>query len=361
MRPPGPRGQNQPLAPVPRVPVPRPIRPKRPAARRTPTPIQNQPLRPPFREFIQARLAQELSAQRIYQDLVTERSYDGSYYSVRRFVQKLEARLPLPMRRLECPAGFEAQVDYGSGAPVRGADGKRRRTNVFRIVLSHSRKGYSEASFRQTTDDFIRALENAFQHFGGVPHTIVIDNLKAAVKHPDWYDPELTPKVRAFCEHYGTAILPTRPYTPRHKGKVERGVDYARVVAAAAARKTQTHSALSVPATVRFSAASILPPDVIASSLDARGLQKEFDLNAMLYEPKLTEMFGEDIVFELRGLLVEQASSNYRNQLAHGMLEYGAFFSETAAYIWWLILRLCVFGTLPQPQTGQSEKPPREA
>ena len=40
------------------------------------------------------------------------------------------------------------------------------------------------------------------------------------------YDPELNPKLRAFARHYGTTILPTKPYTPRHKGKVERGVDY---------------------------------------------------------------------------------------------------------------------------------------
>jgi hypothetical protein len=32
--------------------------------------------------------------------------------------------------------------------------------------------------------------------------------------------------VQAFGRHYRTAFLPTRPYTPRHKGKVERGVDY---------------------------------------------------------------------------------------------------------------------------------------
>ena len=52
---------------------------------------------------------------------------------------------------------------------------------MLRIVLSHSRKAYSEVVVRQTTEDFIRCLENAFWHFGGVPQTLVIDNLKAAV------------------------------------------------------------------------------------------------------------------------------------------------------------------------------------
>ncbi len=122
--------------------------------------------------------------------------------------------------------GDEAQVDFGSGAPIITSDGKRRKTYVFRIVLSHSRKGYSEPTFTQTTDDFLRALENAFRRFGGVSKTLVIDNLKAAVAHPDWFDPELVPKVQSFCQHYGTVILPTKPYTPQHKGKVEAGVKY---------------------------------------------------------------------------------------------------------------------------------------
>jgi len=43
----------------------------------------------PFRALILAKLEQELTAQRIYQDLLEERGYSGSYYSVRRFVQKL--------------------------------------------------------------------------------------------------------------------------------------------------------------------------------------------------------------------------------------------------------------------------------
>jgi len=82
-------------------------------------------------------------------------------------------------------------------------------------------------TFRQTAEEFLRCLENAFQHFGGVPKPLVVDNLKAAVLQPDWYDPDLNPKLAAFAAHYGTVILPTRPRTPRHKGKIERQIGYA--------------------------------------------------------------------------------------------------------------------------------------
>jgi len=180
----------------------------------------------PFREVIIESLGRGLSCQRIWQDLRTGHGFEGGYDSVKRFARRLNGTIPLPFRRMECGPGEEAQVDFGTGASVVKPDGKRKRTHVFRIVLSHSRKAYSEAVYRQTTDDFIRCIENAFHHFGGIPKTLVIDNLKAAVIKADWFDPELNPKILAFCEHYSTVILPTKPYTPRHKGKVERGVAY---------------------------------------------------------------------------------------------------------------------------------------
>ncbi len=179
-----------------------------------------------WREVILQKLEMGLTAQRIYQDLCSDHGYAGSYYSVRRLVKKLTATMPAPFRRMECQPGAEAQVDFGRGAPLVGPDGRRKTTWVFRIVLSHSRKGYAEAVHRQTTDDFLRSLENAFACFGGVPRTLVIDNLRAAVSRADWFDPELCPKVRSFAEHYGVAVLPTKPYTPRHKGKIERGIGY---------------------------------------------------------------------------------------------------------------------------------------
>lgn len=199
-----------------------------PPTSRTPGPPVGQRSRcEPLRAIILAKLEQGLSGQRIWQDLRDEHGFADSYQSVQRFVKHLRAKTPLPFRRMECPPGEEAQVDFGRGAPVIGPDGKPKRTHLFRIVLSCSRKAYSEVVARQTTEEFLRCLENAFGSFGGVPRTIVPDNLKAAVLHADWCDPELNPKILAFCAHYGTACLPTRPRTPRHKGKVERGVGYA--------------------------------------------------------------------------------------------------------------------------------------
>ena len=181
----------------------------------------------PFEQQIKDGLSKGLSAIRIHEDLVADHEFAGSYESVKRFVRRLGQRTPTAFRRMECAPGDEAQVDFGQGAFVVESSGKRRRPHLFRIVLSHSRKGYSEVVWRQSTDDFIRCLENAFWTFGGVPRTLVIDNLKAAVTRADWFDPELCPKFAAFAKHYGIAVLPTKPYTPRHKGKVEGGVKYA--------------------------------------------------------------------------------------------------------------------------------------
>ena len=166
-----------------------------------------------------------LTAQRIYQDLVSESSYSGSYDAVKRYVRGFRERHPDRIQRVECMPGEEAQVDFGSGLYLE-QDGKRRRVNILRVVLSHSRKGYTEAIARQTSESFIRCLENAFRSFGGVPHTLVCDNLRAAVKKADWYEPELCPRIESFARHYGTVFMPCRVRTPKHNGKVENGVKY---------------------------------------------------------------------------------------------------------------------------------------
>lgn len=181
----------------------------------------------PLAPVIEAAVLSGLSVQRIYQDLVRDHGFLGAYGSVKRYVRRLVQVHALPFRRMECEPGAEMQVDFGQGAWIAEEGRRRRRPHLFRVVLSHSRKAYSEVVWRQDTETFIRCLENAFRAFLGVPATLVVDNLKAAVLQPDWFDPELNPKLRVFCEHYGTVVLPTKPAMPRHKGKIEAGVKYA--------------------------------------------------------------------------------------------------------------------------------------
>ena len=180
-------------------------------------------------EVIEGKVSKGLSAQRIYQDLVGEHGFRASYQSVKRYVGKLKARQPKRVWRIECPPGEEVQVDFGLGAMIENeADRRRRRSWVFRMVLSYSRKGYSEAVMRQDTETFLRCLENAFRYFGGAAAVLNLDNLKAAVLNADWYDPEINPKLADFCRHYGVSVMPCRPGIPQHKGKVESGVKYVR-------------------------------------------------------------------------------------------------------------------------------------
>ena len=178
-------------------------------------------------EYITQRLESGLSAQRIYQDLVGEVGFDGSYQSVKRFVRRLRQAEPQRVWRVEVEPGEEAQVDFGTGAwVVDKQSGSRRRPWVLRVVLGFSRKAYSEAFFRQDTEHFLRGVENAWRAFGGVARTLNLDNLKAAILKYDWADPDLNPKLGAFAKHYGFAVLPCRPRTPEHKGKIENGIGY---------------------------------------------------------------------------------------------------------------------------------------
>jgi hypothetical protein len=80
--------------------------------------------------------------------------------------------------------------------------------------------------------------------------------------------------------------------------------------------------------------------DVITSTLK-EGIQMEQDLNQLLYRPEVAKIFGEDILFDLRGLLIERFGHNFRNQTAHGLLPEGGFYQPAAAYLWWFILHLC--------------------
>jgi hypothetical protein len=101
----------------------------------------------------------------------------------------------------------------------------------------------------------------------------------------------------------------------------------------------------------------------IASTLEDRGIEHERDLNRTLYEPfadKLRELLGENLVFDLRGLLVEDVGSNLRNALAHGLIDSNSFFSKKLSYVWWITLHLCCLSLLKVEKRDTQELTPDE-
>lgn len=94
---------------------------------------------------------------------------------------------------------------------------------------------------------------------------------------------------------------------------------------------------------------------IITSGLDDEGIQEEYGLNKLLDHPKLTEIFGEDVIFDLKGLLVERWGANLRHSMAHGLMNYDSFFSTEAVYLWWLILRLTILPLLTVPMTDENK------
>ncbi len=80
---------------------------------------------------------------------------------------------------------------------------------------------------------------------------------------------------------------------------------------------------------------------VITSNIDKDGIQQEYDLNRTLRMPEVEAMFGKDLTFTLRCLLVEKTGSNLRNKMAHGLMNQEEYDSPSCAFLWWLLLHLC--------------------
>ena len=122
------------------------------------------------------------------------------------------------MRQAHGPAE-KLFVDFaGDTVPVfDAATGAQRLAHVFVAVLGASNYTYAEARWSEGLADWIGLHVNTFTAIGGVPKAVVCDNLKAGVTATCRYEPGINRTYQELAEHYGTAILPTRPRKPRDK------------------------------------------------------------------------------------------------------------------------------------------------
>lgn len=183
----------------------------------------------PFKPFIVTRLTEwpALTSVRLLAEL-KPRGFALSLSQLRRYV--LQIRPPRPRRaylRVEPVVGEQAQVDWGSFGHLR-IGSTQRPVSAFLMTLSWSRALFVDFSLDQQMDTFLRMHRKALEFFGGVPKTIVYDNLKSAVLHHVGATVQFNPRLMAFAGKYLFDPVAAPPKYPEFKGGVESGVKYVR-------------------------------------------------------------------------------------------------------------------------------------
>jgi len=161
--------------------------------------------------------------------LLEEEGVNINYSSLSRYMSKHFPKSPKSTVVLHTEPGKEAQVDFCyAGLLYDPIKKRKRKAYAFVMTLSFSRYRYVRFVFHQDVKTWIDCHIRAFSFFGGVPKTIILDNLKSGVIKPDIYDPTIN-KNYAECErYYGFVADPAKVRTPKHKGKVERNMPMVR-------------------------------------------------------------------------------------------------------------------------------------
>lgn len=187
-------------------------------------------------DAVSALVTKGVRPRAIFERLRMEHAeFNGTYPQVKRLCRALARshgpsadQIAIPVQTL---AGEIAQVDFGHVGKLFDPETVTlREAWCFVMVLGFSRKLVVRIVFDQRTETWLQLHAEAFAELGGVPETIVPDNLKAAVIRAAFLvsgpPSELNRSYRELARHYGFKVDPTPPYSPEKKGKVEAAVKY---------------------------------------------------------------------------------------------------------------------------------------
>ena len=152
------------------------------------------------------------------------------------YVHKTKATMHLEHR-----PGDTMQVDWaGQTAGILDTDtGERLDAYLFVAVLPYSGYAYTEAFLDMKQESWIEAHVHAYRFFGGVTRILTPDNLKTGVIKNTRGETILNKTYQEMAEHYGTAIIPARPRSPKDKAFVEGSVGVVSTWILAALRNQQ--------------------------------------------------------------------------------------------------------------------------
>ncbi|MFC5466825.1 IS21 family transposase [Lederbergia graminis] len=125
--------------------------------------------------------------------------------------------------RFETPPGEQAQFDWKENIKYITKDGEVLIVNVGVLLLSNSRFRIYCLSLSKAQSVLISFLMECFETIGGVPKTILTDNLKTVMdSHRTEYTKGLVnERFEQFAKDNGFEVKPCIAGRPRTKGKVE--------------------------------------------------------------------------------------------------------------------------------------------
>jgi transposase len=198
------------------------LEPKRFANRRF---VSRTTLLDPYRGFVAQTLEQypRLRATRLF-EMLRDRGYSGGVCAVRRYVRRVRptSRHEAFFRLTVLPAE-QAQVDWASFGKIRVGRGERA-LSCFVMVLAWSRATFARFTLDQTLESFVRCHVEAFSRFGGVPRSILYDNLKSVVLERQGDLIRFHPRILELAGHYHFAPTPVGIARGNEKPRVERRI-----------------------------------------------------------------------------------------------------------------------------------------
>ncbi|MFC5932049.1 IS21 family transposase [Cryobacterium melibiosiphilum] len=170
---------------------------------------------------------QRHTAKRVFDRLMNEENYTGSYSPVQRFVRKWNdqhRQAGEGFTELVWPAGT-AQVDFGQAEAIIA--GIRQILHIFVVTFPFSNMRFVQAYRGETAECVCHGLRTVFDHIGAAPRHLVFDNATGIGRRVGTKVVEA--KVfGAFKLHYRSESRFCNPYSGNEKGNVENAVGFLR-------------------------------------------------------------------------------------------------------------------------------------
>ena len=176
----------------------------------------------PYTAYVRQRLQEGVwNCVTVLREL-RQQGYPGGITRLRQFVQPLRLQpREVATCRFETAPGEQAQVDWASFGRFQG-----QRLSAFVMMLGYSRMKYVEFTLSQDLETFLTCHLHAFAAFGGVPQTLLYDNLKSVVLAREATGIRFHPRFLDFAAVFGVIPRLCQPGRPQTKGKVENTVGY---------------------------------------------------------------------------------------------------------------------------------------